>query len=134
MTSQRIAKGLYSLFLSALCDGSQDFYLSVMTGMPVTTARSDRERIQHNCNPAGMRESRRGGAMSVNTVRRPGRMDLGELMRMAGMIDMPSPVPSESIALGIEIGRLLERDMASTHVKHALSNISEGKGPNHDVW
>lgn len=58
MTSQRIAKGLYSLFLSSLCDGSQDFYLSVMTGMPVTKARSDRERIQHNCNLAGMRESR----------------------------------------------------------------------------
>ena len=71
--------------------------------------------------------------MSVNTARRPSRMDLGELMRMAGMIDMPSPVLSESIALGIEIGRLLERDMASTHVKHALSNISEGQGSNHVV-
>lgn len=40
------------------------------------------------------------------------------LMRRAVSLDEPSPVLTESIALGIEIGRLLERNQSEARHAH----------------
>lgn len=55
---------------------------------------------------------------------------IDELMRRAGDVDEPSPVLSESIALGIEIGRLLERGELLEHAaRHCHEITRDGSVP-----
>lgn len=51
VTDERIVR----LFLSAPADGSQDFYLSVMAGLPVPVAARERVRIQRSMRVDGRR-------------------------------------------------------------------------------